>query len=87
MARVDRILARVLSGTSDRNIRFSDVCSLLHTFGFEERVKGSHHIFMKDGVVEIINLQPLSGGQAKPYQVKQVRDIVVKYKLAEELEK
>jgi predicted RNA binding protein YcfA (HicA-like mRNA interferase family) len=48
--------------------------------GFEERVKGSHHIYFKDGIDEIINLQP-SNGKAKPYQVKQVRELIIKYKL------
>jgi len=48
--------------------------------GFQERIKGSHHIFWKEGVAEIINLQP-AGSKAKPYQVKQVRTIILKYKL------
>ena len=48
--------------------------------GFEERIKGSHHIFTKENVNEIINLQPLNN-KAKPYQVKQVRSLLLKYKL------
>ncbi len=48
---------------------------------FDERVKGDHFIFSKNGVSEIINLQPL-GNKAKAYQVKQVRNLIVKYKLA-----
>jgi predicted RNA binding protein YcfA (HicA-like mRNA interferase family) len=48
--------------------------------GFQERIRGSHHIFSKDGVEEILNVQP-RGAQAKPYQVKQVRSVIVKYKL------
>ncbi len=51
--------------------------------GFEMRVRGSHHIFIKEGVEEILNLQP-RGADAKPYQVKQVRNAVLKYKMAEE---
>lgn len=85
MTRVERTLTRVLSGTSDRNIRFNDLRSLVLALGFEERVKGSHHIFWRAGIEEIINLQPSTGGQSKPYQVRQVRDIVVRYKLAEEI--
>ncbi len=42
--------------------------------------KGSHRIYYKDGVVEILNVQP-SGGRAKPYQVKQVRELLLKYKI------
>jgi predicted RNA binding protein YcfA (HicA-like mRNA interferase family) len=48
--------------------------------GFEVRIRGSHHIFRKEGVVEKINLQR-AGNKAKPYQVKQVRNVIVKYKL------
>jgi len=53
---------------------------LLKHFGFEERIKGSHHIFRKAGIEEKINLQK-DGNKAKPYQVKQVRNILVTYKL------
>ena len=52
---------------------------------FEPRVKGSHHIFFKEGIEEIVNLQPLSGGKAKPYQVKQVRNLILKHKLGGEI--
>ena len=48
------------------------------------RVRGSHHIFFKEGVEEILNLQP-RGANAKPYQVKQVRNVILKHKLAEDL--
>ena len=85
MSRQQRFLARVLSGTADRNIRFADLCALLVTLGFTERIRGSHHIYTRTGVVEILNLQPRDGGLAKPYQVRQARDIIVKYKLASEV--
>jgi hypothetical protein len=52
----------------------------LITFGFKERIRGEHHIFSKDDVDEILNLQPL-GSKSKAYQVKQVRNIILKYKL------
>jgi predicted RNA binding protein YcfA (HicA-like mRNA interferase family) len=84
-ARIRRILIRVLNGASDRNIRFSDLRALLLALGFAERVRGSHHIYSRDDIVEIINIQPRDGGKAKPYQVRQVRDAIVEYKLAEEL--
>jgi len=45
-------------------------------------MKGSRHIFTKEGVEELLNLQP-KGAKAKPYQVKQVRRVILKYKLAE----
>lgn len=76
----DKVLHRVLSGTSDANIRFTDLVSLLKRLGFTERIKGGHYIFHKRDVEEIVNLQP-RGSEAKPYQVKQVRHIIVKYKL------
>jgi hypothetical protein len=75
-------LDRLLSGTADRAFRFDDLCALLRRLGFAERQRGgSHHIFTRDGVAEILNLQP-RGGEAKPYQVRQVREVVVKYGLA-----
>lgn len=76
-----KTLGRVLRGTADANLRFDEVCSLLKRLGFSERIKGDHHIFTRDGVEGILNLQP-RGGMAKPYQVKQVRDVIVRYRLA-----
>jgi hypothetical protein len=76
-----KILNRVLSGLVDKNIRFQDLTKLLNDFGFSVRIKGDHHIFYREGIEEIINLQPLKDGKAKAYQVKQVRGIIYKYKL------
>lgn len=72
-----------MSGAADANIRFTDVCSLLLALGFAERIRGDHHIYTRPGVAEILNLQP-RGALAKPYQVKQVRAVIVRYKLAGE---
>ncbi len=80
MARTNKTLDRVLSGTSDANISFGDLRNLLRRLGFEERVRGSHHIFWKKGVEEILNLQP-KGNKAKPYQVRQIRNVILRYKL------
>jgi hypothetical protein len=66
----------------DANIRFEDLRSLLRALGFAERVEGDHHIYSKDGVIEILNLPPW-GSFVKPYQVGQVRAVMVRYKLAE----
>ena len=74
-----------MSGGSDANIRFDDLCTLLDALGFEERVRGSHHIFRKGGVSERINLQRV-GSHAKPYQVRQVRRIIVNRELFRILE-
>jgi predicted RNA binding protein YcfA (HicA-like mRNA interferase family) len=75
-----KVLERVLSRTSDANIRFDDLCHLLSSLGFEMRVRGNHHIFRKAGVEEKINLQR-EGSEAKPYQVRQVRAVILKYRL------
>lgn len=79
----DSVLVRVLRGSSDAGIRFDEICTLLRRLRFAERIKGSHHIFTREGVDEILNLQP-KGSMAKPYQVKQVRKVPAQYKLAEE---
>lgn len=83
MSKHEKTLLTVLRGTSDANIRFEDLCGLLVRLGFNQRIKGSHHIFVKAGVAEILNLQP-SGSLAKVYQVKQIRAVILKYKLADE---
>jgi hypothetical protein len=85
VSKVTKTLDRVLRGTGDANIGFDDLRAVLRHLGFEERVRGSHHIFTRDGVEEILNLQPKSG-KAKAYQVKQVRGVIVSYKLAGESE-
>jgi predicted RNA binding protein YcfA (HicA-like mRNA interferase family) len=73
MPRRDETRERILRGMSDANISFTTICKLLRKLGFEERIRGSHHIFIKEGIEEIINLQP-KGAKAKSYQVKQVRN-------------
>ena len=77
-----RTLRRLLSGTSDAGLRFDDLCVLLESLGFEKRVRGSHHLFRKAGVEERIILQR-EGNNARPYQVKQVRAVVLKHKLGD----
>lgn len=80
MSRRDKRLVKILLGASDPNIPFEPLCQLLGSLGFEERIQGSHHIFFKEGVEEILNLQPKLG-KAKAYQVKQVRNMILKYQL------
>lgn len=82
MGKWSKLRQKILSGNSDTNIEFSEFRQLLHRTGFEERVKGSHHLFTREGVTEILNLQP-NGNRAKAYQVKQVRNILIKYRLGE----
>ena len=80
MGKSSKTLDAILRGTSDANIDFNDICVLLKKLGFSERIRGDHFIYTKDSVEEIINLQPI-GNKAKPYQVKQVRNVILKYKL------
>lgn len=83
MSQPEKVLARILQGTSDANISFDELRNLLRRLGFEERIRGSHHIFRKSGVEEKINLQR-DGNKAKVYQVRQVRAVVLKYALGGE---
>jgi hypothetical protein len=53
---------------------------LLLVLGFAVRIRGDHHIFSREGVPEIVNLQP-KGAMAKPYQVRQVRNLITRYQL------
>ena len=83
MGQYEKLVQRILSGRQDKSIQFSEAISLMQKLGFSMRVKSSHHIFFKEGIVEIINLQP-DGSKAKAYQVKQIRDIMLKYQLGVE---
>lgn len=80
MSQYEKLLYAVLSGRRDSNIAFSDLQKLLEILGFSVRIKGDHFIYYQDGIEEILNIQP-DGNKAKPYQVKQVRNIILKYKL------
>ena len=71
---------RILSGASDANIAYRDLCSLLDRLGFTGHTRGSHHLFRKEGIPDMINLQR-DGSKAKPYQVRQVRSVILKYQL------
>jgi len=81
MGKLENVLAAILRGTSDSNITFAELRYALEALGFEVRVKGDHFIYTKQSIAEIVNIQPL-GSKAKAYQVKQVRTLISKYKLA-----
>jgi len=81
MSKLEKTILKILSGASDKNINFVEIVTVLYHLNFEERIKGSHHIFYRKDIENIINLQPAKDGKAKPYQVKQVRDIILKYRL------
>lgn len=81
MTRHDKLIDRILRGAADADIGFDELCAVLAHLGFTQRVRGSHHVFSKPGVLERINLQ-CDGAKAKPYQARQVRSVIVKYRLA-----
>ena len=80
MSQYEKLLISILSGTKDSNILFADLQTVLDRLGFQCRIKGDHFIYTKDGIEDIINIQP-NGNRAKPYQVKQVRNIILHYRL------
>ena len=80
MGKLEKLYEHILMRRSDANVPFETLCVLINRLGFDERIKGDHHIFTKEGVEEILNLQP-KDGKGKPYQVKQVRDVILKYNL------
>jgi len=80
MSKPEKLLSQVVSGRADANIGFTDLYQLLRRLGFTERVRGSHHVYNRDGVEERINLQK-SGSKAKPYRVRQVRAVILQYRL------
>jgi hypothetical protein len=82
MGKADKLLVQIMGGKADANIGFDDLVHLLRRMGFEMRVSGSHHMFRMAGVEEKINLQR-DGNEAKPYQVKQVRNVILKYRLGD----
>ncbi|MDQ2921155.1 MAG: type II toxin-antitoxin system HicA family toxin [Acidobacteriota bacterium] len=81
MGKYERLLTDLLRGRSDANIEFEELCQMLRSLGFEERIRGSHHIFRRSGIEERINLQR-DKRKAKAYQVRQVRAVIVRYGLA-----
>ncbi|WP_310392486.1 type II toxin-antitoxin system HicA family toxin [Hymenobacter sp.] len=83
MSQRQKFLAQLLAARNASTLSFLTLCSLLRAMGFAERVRGSHHIYTKEGVEEIINLQPAPGGTVKPYQAKQVREILIRYQLTD----
>ena len=81
MGKYEKLLKTIIVGQSDANISFNDLCHLLESLGFQCRTRGSHHCFVKEGIEEIINLQRDQSGKAKRYQIRQVRNILIKHRL------
>ncbi len=82
VGRFDELRLRILQARSDANIDFDELRQLLGWLGFEERNRGSHYIFRRSGVRELINLQR-EGNKARVYQVRQVRQVILRYGLGD----
>ena len=80
MTNNEKLLLEILLFKNNKSIKFKDLCSVLEYLGFQNRIKGDHFIYYKKGIDEIINIQP-DKNMAKPYQIKQIRNILLKYKL------
>ena len=80
MDRHRKLLQHILMRKGDANVPFDGVCGLLRRLGFQERIRGDHHIFSMANLQEIINIQP-KGTKTKPYQVKQIRDLLLRHDL------
>ena len=80
MSKHEKLYQHIITRRSDANVQFDALCMLLKKLGFIERIKGDHHIFTREDIEEILNIQPKEG-KGKPYQVKQVRDIILKYQI------
>jgi hypothetical protein len=79
-----KLYDKIVSGQSDANIPFEQTVNMLTHLDFAERISGSHHVFAREGIEELINLQEVEG-KCKPYQVRQVRAVLEKYNMREEL--
>lgn len=78
MGKFEKLREQILSGESDANIKFEDLRKFLISLGFEERIKGGHHIFRREAIEDKPNLQR-DGNKAKAYQIRQVRNLLRKY--------
>jgi predicted RNA binding protein YcfA (HicA-like mRNA interferase family) len=83
MSQLEKSKAKLLSPSSDNNWDFDELVTLLRKLGFNLRTgKGSHrHVCSKPGIKMAVSIQPRDGHKAKGYQVKQLREIVVGFKL------
>jgi predicted RNA binding protein YcfA (HicA-like mRNA interferase family) len=79
MANAQKVYLKVIEGQG--TISFRDLERLLTRLGFRlDRIAGSHHIYLHPQVSRPINIQPL-GKDAKPYQIRQLRDIIREFGL------
>ena len=77
----EKTKAALLESAKDYSHRFADVVQFLEATGWRQRIKGSHHIFTRPGVPVLLNLQTEKSGKAKAYQIRQVRQVLLQFKL------
>lgn len=85
MTKQNKLIQKILMQSSTSSIVFDELKNLLHSLGFEERIRGDHHIFRKAGIKELINIQK-DGKHVKSYQLKQVRTILLHYNLVKDFD-
>jgi hypothetical protein len=78
LSNINKLIEIVLNGRNDNNLNFEDLKKVARHFSTTEDIEGSHHIYRFEGIIDRIIIQP-KRGKAKPYQVKQVRNILKKY--------
>ena len=81
MSQNEKLLLALLGGKNDNSFPFSDLRKALEILGGNCRIRGDHFIYSFSGIQQAINIQPLPGGKAKPYQVRQVREFIINYEL------
>ncbi len=80
MAKQDTTIEKVMSGRG--RVKFRDFQRLLVKLGFHlDRIRGSHHIYTHPRVTRALSIQPV-GNEAKPFQVRQLRDMISEFGLS-----
>lgn len=85
MSKKEKLIKKILFSINDKNIKFDELALLLKYLGFKVKIKGSHHIFSRKDIDYKPNIQK-DGTKAKAYQVKQIRKMIVDFKLWQENE-
>jgi predicted RNA binding protein YcfA (HicA-like mRNA interferase family) len=79
MAKLEKVLERVMKGRGA--ISFRDFERLLLALGFRhDRTGGSHRIYVHPRATRPLSVQP-RGKDAKPYQVRQLREMIEEFDL------
>jgi predicted RNA binding protein YcfA (HicA-like mRNA interferase family) len=81
MNKAEKVKLRLLAGQGYHNFAFSDLQLLLKSLGFRlDRQEGSHQAWRHSIIPQAVNIQSVHG-QCKPYQLRQIRDIIKEHNL------